>query len=199
MTLSLADRCSKTQKIRILPMAGRDPESHRNEMIKVTHPLLPPVWEWLCSRRNQTRGVRPVADRHCAQLHKDLTWRPYIMGSHSGQWNGKSVSMSGGGWFCIYCQHQTNTADSFVYSFTVLSAHLGKNHCTSIAHLLLLLLGATTKKHVSHARFCWSWGRLERVRAAPVWKEWLNAPIAVWIDMAAVQMHLQLISVPLIV
>lgn len=36
MTLSLADRCSKTQKIRILPMAGRDPESHRNEMIKVT-------------------------------------------------------------------------------------------------------------------------------------------------------------------
>uniref|UniRef100_A0AAQ5YSX3 RNA polymerase-associated protein LEO1 n=1 Tax=Amphiprion ocellaris TaxID=80972 RepID=A0AAQ5YSX3_AMPOC len=34
MTLSLADRCSKTQKIRILPMAGRDPESHRNEMIK---------------------------------------------------------------------------------------------------------------------------------------------------------------------
>lgn len=35
MTLSLADRCSKTQKIRILPMAGRDPESHRNEMIKV--------------------------------------------------------------------------------------------------------------------------------------------------------------------
>ncbi|MEQ2203570.1 hypothetical protein XENOCAPTIV_000875 [Xenoophorus captivus] len=35
MTLSLADRCSKTQKIRILPMAGRDPESQRNEMIKV--------------------------------------------------------------------------------------------------------------------------------------------------------------------
>ncbi|XP_050991666.1 RNA polymerase-associated protein LEO1 [Labeo rohita] len=34
MTLSLADRCSKTQKIRILPMAGRDPESQRNEMIK---------------------------------------------------------------------------------------------------------------------------------------------------------------------
>lgn len=35
MTLSLADRCSKTQKIRILPMAGRDPESQRTEMIKV--------------------------------------------------------------------------------------------------------------------------------------------------------------------
>lgn len=35
MTLSLADRCSKTQKIRILPMAGRDPECQRTEMIKV--------------------------------------------------------------------------------------------------------------------------------------------------------------------
>ncbi|XP_043933452.1 RNA polymerase-associated protein LEO1-like [Protopterus annectens] len=34
MTLSLADRCSKTQKIRILPVAGRDPESQRSEMIK---------------------------------------------------------------------------------------------------------------------------------------------------------------------
>ncbi|XP_074183838.1 RNA polymerase-associated protein LEO1 isoform X1 [Rhinolophus sinicus] len=34
MTLSLADRCSKTQKIRILPMAGRDPECQRTEMIK---------------------------------------------------------------------------------------------------------------------------------------------------------------------
>ncbi|XP_062922600.1 RNA polymerase-associated protein LEO1 [Mobula hypostoma] len=34
MTLSLADRCSKTQKIRILPIAGRDPESQRSEMIK---------------------------------------------------------------------------------------------------------------------------------------------------------------------
>lgn len=38
MTLSLADRCSKTQKIRILPMAGRDPESQRTEMIKVLSP-----------------------------------------------------------------------------------------------------------------------------------------------------------------
>uniref|UniRef100_A0A8C4R8H0 RNA polymerase-associated protein LEO1 n=1 Tax=Eptatretus burgeri TaxID=7764 RepID=A0A8C4R8H0_EPTBU len=34
MTLSLADRCSKTQKIRILPIAGKDPESQRSEMIK---------------------------------------------------------------------------------------------------------------------------------------------------------------------
>ncbi|XP_057399331.1 RNA polymerase-associated protein LEO1-like isoform X2 [Balaenoptera acutorostrata] len=34
MTLPLANRCSKTQKIRILPIAGRDPECQRREMIK---------------------------------------------------------------------------------------------------------------------------------------------------------------------
>lgn len=108
MTLSLADRCSKTQKIRILPMAGRDPESHRNEMIKVTrgHGLSTerfrkPQWP----KRRVAWGqllpsIRPG-------LHKDITWRAYIMRSHSGQWNGNSVSKSGkggGGWLCINCQ-----------------------------------------------------------------------------------------------
>ncbi|XP_047719509.1 RNA polymerase-associated protein LEO1-like [Prionailurus viverrinus] len=34
MTLLLANRCSRTQKIRILPMAGCDPECQRTEMIK---------------------------------------------------------------------------------------------------------------------------------------------------------------------
>nr|KAF6501022.1 hypothetical protein HJG59_008018 [Molossus molossus] len=34
MTLPLADRCAGTQKIRILPMAGRDPECQRTEKIK---------------------------------------------------------------------------------------------------------------------------------------------------------------------
>ncbi|XP_025739920.1 RNA polymerase-associated protein LEO1-like isoform X2 [Callorhinus ursinus] len=34
MTLPLDKRCSKTQRIRILPMAGRDPECQRTEMIK---------------------------------------------------------------------------------------------------------------------------------------------------------------------
>ncbi|XP_045385285.1 RNA polymerase-associated protein LEO1-like isoform X3 [Lemur catta] len=34
MTLSLAKRSSKTQKIRILPMASRDPECQRTDMMK---------------------------------------------------------------------------------------------------------------------------------------------------------------------
>ena len=35
MTLSIADRASKAQKIRILPAAGKDPEAQRTELIKV--------------------------------------------------------------------------------------------------------------------------------------------------------------------
>lgn len=35
MTLSIADRVSKSQKIRILPAAGIDPEAKRTELIKV--------------------------------------------------------------------------------------------------------------------------------------------------------------------
>jgi len=34
MTLSLAERSHKTQKIRVLPNVGKDPEAHRSEMIK---------------------------------------------------------------------------------------------------------------------------------------------------------------------
>ncbi|EEC10486.1 RNA polymerase-associated protein LEO1, putative [Ixodes scapularis] len=34
MTLSLAGRSQKTQKIRVLPQVGKDPEAHRSEMIK---------------------------------------------------------------------------------------------------------------------------------------------------------------------
>ena len=34
MTMSLADRSSKTQKVKVLPIAGKDPESQRTEMIK---------------------------------------------------------------------------------------------------------------------------------------------------------------------
>lgn len=35
MTLPLADRCSRTQKIRIIPISGHDPECQRTEEIKV--------------------------------------------------------------------------------------------------------------------------------------------------------------------
>ncbi|EPQ06306.1 RNA polymerase-associated protein LEO1 [Myotis brandtii] len=38
MTLPLADRCSRTQKIRILPIAGCDPECQRTEKIKKRPP-----------------------------------------------------------------------------------------------------------------------------------------------------------------
>ncbi|XP_030883989.1 RNA polymerase-associated protein LEO1-like isoform X1 [Leptonychotes weddellii] len=45
MTLPLDKRCSKTQRIRILPMAGRDPECQRTEMMKVRRlSFIPGFW-----------------------------------------------------------------------------------------------------------------------------------------------------------
>lgn len=90
MTLSLADRCSKTQKIRILPMAGRDPESHRNEMIKVAHTAL--TENAFVTTDTQKLWMRSVVDEHGGRLHKCITWHAYIMRSCSGEWNGDGVS-----------------------------------------------------------------------------------------------------------
>lgn len=142
MTLSLADRCSKTQKIRILPMAGRDPESHRNEMIKVTRShtlsicacsacLSSALFEKdFVATGTKICGTRPVVDKHHDRLHKDITWRAYIIGLHSGQWNGNSVSVSGGGLIMYLLSTQTSTADSRIYSFTVPGAQQGQYDCT---------------------------------------------------------------------
>jgi len=33
--MSLADRSSKTQRVKVVPIAGKDPEAQRGEMIKV--------------------------------------------------------------------------------------------------------------------------------------------------------------------
>ena len=33
--MSLSDKSAKTQKVKVLPMAGADPEANKNEMIKV--------------------------------------------------------------------------------------------------------------------------------------------------------------------
>lgn len=35
MTLSMADRTSKTQKVKVLPVVGRDPEAQKQELLKV--------------------------------------------------------------------------------------------------------------------------------------------------------------------
>ena len=36
MTMSLADKSNKSQKVKVLPITGTDPEAHRHEMIKVS-------------------------------------------------------------------------------------------------------------------------------------------------------------------
>lgn len=49
------------------------------------------------------------------------------MRSHSGLWNGNSVSKSGEGGLAVYqLSTQTFTAEGVVYGFTVLSAHLSR-------------------------------------------------------------------------
>lgn len=95
MTLSLADRCSKTQKIRILPMAGRDPESHRNEMIKVARAVrCENSFVTTETGRVWMSRMRSAVDKHHGRLHKDTTWHAYIMWSRSGEWNGNGVGQS---------------------------------------------------------------------------------------------------------
>lgn len=52
MTLSIADRASKAQKIRVLPAAGMDPEAQRSELIKVGTSI---IYKLLCKLIRHTR------------------------------------------------------------------------------------------------------------------------------------------------
>ncbi|RWS13611.1 RNA polymerase-associated protein LEO1-like protein [Dinothrombium tinctorium] len=58
MTLSLADRSQKTQKIRVLPTVGKDPEAHRSEMIKKEEDRL----KASIRRENKMRRIRERAN-----------------------------------------------------------------------------------------------------------------------------------------
>ena len=40
MTMSLADRSNKSQKVKVLPIHGSDPGAHRHEMIKVSRDVI---------------------------------------------------------------------------------------------------------------------------------------------------------------
>ncbi|ESO04390.1 hypothetical protein HELRODRAFT_79298, partial [Helobdella robusta] len=54
MTMSLADRSSKTQKVKVLPIVGKDPESQRSELIKKEDERLKAVTR----RENQQRRMK---------------------------------------------------------------------------------------------------------------------------------------------
>ena len=73
MTLSIADRASKAQKIRVLPAAGMDPEAQRSELIKVRTSIVyklvsklirrtreHKVWEKCCVDIKQLGGVMKI-------------------------------------------------------------------------------------------------------------------------------------------
>lgn len=57
MTMSLADRSTKTQKVKILPITGQDPEANRSEMIKREEEKL----RASIRRESQQRRVREKA------------------------------------------------------------------------------------------------------------------------------------------
>ena len=58
MTLSLAEKSHKTQKIRVIPNVGKDPEAHRSEMIKKEEDRL----KASIRRENKMRRVRERAN-----------------------------------------------------------------------------------------------------------------------------------------
>nr|XP_020017626.1 RNA polymerase-associated protein LEO1-like [Castor canadensis] len=65
MTVPLMDRSSKTQKIRILPMVGHDPECQRTKMIKKAEQHLR-----VSTRKSSHRRGKKNQQRPCA-LHQD--------------------------------------------------------------------------------------------------------------------------------
>jgi hypothetical protein len=74
MTLSMADRATKTQKIRVLPIAGKDPEAHKTAMIKVRSIL----WFWnifsyffMKNALNDVSGISSILMCKCTMVaHK---------------------------------------------------------------------------------------------------------------------------------
>lgn len=57
MTMSLADRSTKTQKVKVIPIAGNDPDAHREEMIKKEEERLRAT----IRRESQQRRIREKA------------------------------------------------------------------------------------------------------------------------------------------
>ncbi|XP_032273894.1 RNA polymerase-associated protein LEO1-like [Phoca vitulina] len=73
MTLPLDKRCSKTQRIRVLPMAGRDPECQRTEMMKKEERLRASTHETsrLWEKQNQQGLSVPYQDRNSVREEEE--------------------------------------------------------------------------------------------------------------------------------
>ncbi|XP_014408910.2 RNA polymerase-associated protein LEO1-like isoform X1 [Camelus ferus] len=76
MTLPLANRCSGIQKIRILPMAGRDPECQRIEMIKKEEERLRASAHqetmYLREKQNQQGPIPPCQDHSSDEREEEV-------------------------------------------------------------------------------------------------------------------------------
>nr|XP_055175607.1 RNA polymerase-associated protein LEO1-like isoform X2 [Nyctereutes procyonoides] len=92
MTLPLGNRCSKTQRIRILPIAGCDPECQRTEMIKKeerlrasTHQTIH-LWE----KQSQQRLSVPYQDPN--SIHEEEEGAKAIKNHYQGELQGVEAS-----------------------------------------------------------------------------------------------------------
>lgn len=65
MTLSLADRSSKAQKVKVLPIVGKNPESQRSELIKKEDDKLKAVMR----RENKQRRIKEKAFKRGISSH----------------------------------------------------------------------------------------------------------------------------------
>nr|XP_019586187.1 PREDICTED: RNA polymerase-associated protein LEO1-like [Rhinolophus sinicus] len=78
MTLPLANRCSETQKIRILPIAGCDPECQRTEKIKKEHKCLRSTHQkMIVCLQNQQNQQGPMASHQDPSIDDEAIKNQY--------------------------------------------------------------------------------------------------------------------------
>ncbi|XP_019656519.2 RNA polymerase-associated protein LEO1-like isoform X2 [Ailuropoda melanoleuca] len=92
MTLPLDKRCAKTQRIRILPMVGRDPECQRTEMMKKEQRLRASSHETihLWEQQNQQGLSVPYQDPN--SVHEEEEGPEAIKSHYQGEFHGGEAS-----------------------------------------------------------------------------------------------------------
>jgi len=70
MTMSMADRTTKAQKVKVLPVAGKDPEAQKQEMLRREERLRASARKEAIQRRARERG-RPQIGGYLESVDSD--------------------------------------------------------------------------------------------------------------------------------
>ncbi|XP_045668128.1 RNA polymerase-associated protein LEO1-like [Ursus americanus] len=92
MTLPLDKRCAKTQRIRILPMAGRDPECQRTEMMKKEERLRASSHETIHLWEKQNQQGLSVPYQEPNSVHEEEEGAEAIKSHYQGEFQGGEAS-----------------------------------------------------------------------------------------------------------